>query len=94
MCQSRGNRSLGTTRKERRTAIISTRQPQKPRAVVVPEWIVVDFDGRGFRCERCGGTERHTTPQGVSRLESFSLRGQAFSIDHADCKEEPNDARS
>jgi len=58
----------------------------KKGTVETPEWIVVDFDNRGFRCNRCGRAEKHSTPCGVSRLESFTLRGQAFAIDHAECE--------
>lgn len=90
MCQRTGYTGAGTTRKERRKASVSIGVAQKPRRAETPEWIVVDFDGRGFRCERCGASEKHSTPQGVSRLDSFALRGQAFALDHADCKEKSN----
>lgn len=86
MCRSH-YRSETAVRRTRRKPIVSTTAPEKPAPANSPEWIVIDFDNRGFRCERCGATERHTTPKGVSRLESFVLKGQAFSIDHADCKD-------
>lgn len=77
-----------TTRKERRRAVAivnPSKPPAKDADAETSEWVVVDFDGRGFRCERCGTTEKHSTPRGVSRLDSFSLRGRAFAIDHAGC---------
>lgn len=79
----------GTTRRERRKAVVNIghAKPAKNTRADAPEWIIVDFEGRGFRCERCGATERHSTPKGVSRLDAFALRGQAFAIDHADCEE-------
>lgn len=78
-----------TTRRERRKAVVSLGAAKKPKSenTPTPSWIIVDFEGRGFRCERCGGAEKHSLSSGVSRLTSFSLRGQAFAIDHADCKE-------
>jgi hypothetical protein len=89
MCRRmRGNYGGGTTQRERRKTVVSTKPPAKPKPMDTPEWVVVDFDSRGFRCERCGTVEKHSTPHGVSRLESFALRGQAFAIDHSDCKEQ------
>lgn len=80
-----------TTRKERRWTVVSVGgaapKPAASDGSTPPDWIVVDFDGRGFRCERCGASEKHSLPAGVSRLASFALRGQAFAIDHAGCQE-------
>ena len=87
MCYRHGNYGDGTTQTERKKTVVSA-NPAKPRRDITPPgWVVVDFDRRGFRCERCGASEQHSTPRGVSRLDSFGLRGQAFAIDHADCKE-------
>lgn len=85
MCRHYGNTGSGTTRSERRRTVVSVGERAKKAPANAPEWIVVDFDSRGFRCERCGATQKHSTPRGISRLESFSLLGQAFSIDHSDC---------
>lgn len=91
MCRPRGNSGLGTTRRERRKTIVNVKPHTVKRSGLagIPEWIVVDFDRRGFHCERCGASEQHSTPRGVSRLDSFALRGEAFAIDHQNCKQEP-----
>lgn len=87
MCRSFGP---GSSRQERRKTVVSVKpHTAKRKQVDAPEWVVVDFDYRGFRCERCGATERHSTPNGVSRMDSFALRGQAFAIDHSDCPSPP-----
>ena len=88
MCRNFGNVGSGSTRRERRRTVVSVTPPRsKPeRTEPPPEWVVVDFERRGFKCERCGASERHSTPNGVSRLDSFALRGQAFGIDHAKCE--------
>lgn len=86
MCH--GSRSVRAVRKERRKTIVSTRPASQPSVIQeAPPWVVVDFDRRGFRCERCGGSEMHSAPRGLSRLESFTLRGRAFAMDHANCEE-------
>lgn len=78
----------GTTQSERRSTVVSVKPGKTKRTQAdTPEWIIVDFDGRGFRCDRCGACEKHSTPNGVSRLASFALRGESFAIDHADCLE-------
>lgn len=88
MCRSFG--SGVTVRRERRKAVVSVKPETRTKRekADAPEWVVVDFEMRGFRCERCRASERHSTPKGVSRLESFALRGQAFAIDHSDCEEQ------
>ena len=74
-------------RRERRRTVVSVSPPsKKPALAEMPEWIVVDFECRGFKCERCGTSERDSTPKGVSRLEAFMLRGRAFAIEHAGCE--------
>lgn len=81
----------GLVRRSRRRAVACVKPSEKPEPNgQTPEWVVVDFDGRGFRCERCGATEKHSTPRGVSRLESFVLRGRAFAMDHENCEEAPH----
>lgn len=90
MCWRQGNRGMGTTQRERRKTVVSLGEKKKPVTTETPSWVVVDFEGHGFKCERCGNSERHSMPTGKSRLESFVLRGQAFAIDHADCKEKSN----
>jgi hypothetical protein len=87
MCRSFG--SVGAVTRKRRKTVVSAwpESPRKPEQSNAPEWVVIDFENRGFRCERCGSSERHSTPSGVSRLDSFALRGQAFALDHANCKE-------
>ena len=87
MCRMQGYSGHRTTRKERRKTVVSTGVSTAKKQADTPEWVVVDFDERGFRCERCGAVEKHSMPRGMSRLASFALRGQAFGIDHADCKE-------
>lgn len=83
------HRSSYTVQKERRKTVVSVKPSisEKRPMSAAPEWVVVDFERRGFHCERCGASEAHSSLRGVSRLESFTLRGQAFAIDHADCKE-------
>lgn len=87
MCHRQGSYGGGTTQKERRRSVLSVTATKPKRSLQeIPDWIIVDFDERGFRCERCGATTKHSTPTGVSRLESFALLGESFAIDHADCK--------
>ena len=86
MC-GRHNAEPRTTQRQRRRAVASVKPPPRPSAPTeISAWIVADFEGRGFRCERCGATEKHSTANGVSRMQSFLLRAQAFGIDHALCE--------
>lgn len=85
MCRS--FRSTSTVRRERRKASISVPSRTEEKAPRT-EWVVVDFDGHGFRCERCGATES-VGKSILTRVDTFSMRGEAFRLEHENCKEPP-----
>jgi hypothetical protein len=75
--------SPGAARRGRKKATVTVQKGDQGRVLGREVgWVVVDFDARALRCERCGASHPLKTPTLVDLLERH---GEAFQTLHRDC---------
>jgi len=84
MCHT--HRSSGSVRRERaRTTVTVPHSEGKAKLGRQVGWVVVDFDARALRCERCGATQPLKS-KSPTLADLLGRLGEAFQEAHAECE--------